>query len=301
MNTESDPKIFLPHIVAAIQKYGYAPEHNADWFLFYGTKNQTPVFVSWPDGTGVMAKKEPSVWHLFSEPLASEGERGKRVAELAISVLQDERIKEIVVEARPETRDEILQALPPNFVASPISYTLTWPMMDMSTFDPELPGGHFKRIRNVRTRFYNEHTVAMADVGTVDKKNLHAIVDRWEAALKEKKTPEILPDQYHTTIDGNFAGTKTARAMMVDGAPVGFNAGWEVPNSDIFYAAIGIHDYSLPDLGAILYLEDLAWLKNHGYKMVDTGGVDEGGPLEFKNKFLPVSYYKTHVFSIVRK
>ncbi len=301
MNIIDDPALFIPPALEAIRKYGYAPEHNVDWFLCYGNANQTSVFVSWPDDTGIMAKKEPQVWHLFSEPLAPACERGKCVADLAEHMLQDERIEKIVIEARTETREEILNALPPHLKSRSIEYTLTWPIMDMDMFDPKLPGRHFKSMRKEYHTFYRDHAIEVVDAATLDKNVLHGMVNRWEAALREKKTPDIRPDQYHRLVDANFRGTKTARAMVVDGAPVGFNAGWEVPNSKTFYTAVGIHDYSLPELGIILYLEDLLWLKQHGYKMVDTGGVDAGGPLEFKNKFLPVSWYETHVFSIVRK
>lgn len=91
------------------------------------------------------------------------------------------------------------------------------------------------------------------------------------------------------------------RVLIVDGRVVGLNAGWKIPNSARFYGAIGLHDYSLPDLGAILYLEDLIWMKEQGYKEADTGGSDTT-LLKFKSQFgRAASQYKTHIFSITKK
>jgi hypothetical protein len=105
---------------------------------------------------------------------------------------------------------------------------------------------------------------------------------------------------YHHAIDGNFEGMDEARVFMVDGSAAGINAGWMIPNSDRFYGAVGVHDYSVDDLGAALYLEDLVWLKGHGYHEADMGG-SEKSLLAFKNKFSPESFYKNDVFSVVKK
>lgn len=107
-------------------------------------------------------------------------------------------------------------------------------------------------------------------------------------------------EEYINIIDGNFKGTDTARIFVVDGKPAGMNAGWMIPNSERFYGAIGLHDYSWPELGDMLYLEDLEYLKSHGYGEVDMAG-SWHGLLDFKKKFLPESYYKTHVFCVAKK
>jgi hypothetical protein len=105
---------------------------------------------------------------------------------------------------------------------------------------------------------------------------------------------------YKQIIDGKFEGTDEARIFMVDGKPVGFNAGWMMPNRDRFYGAVGIHDYSIDDLGTMLYLEDLVWLKERGYNEVDMGG-SEKSAIPFKNKFGPREWYKSSIFSVRRR
>ena len=95
------------------------------------------------------------------------------------------------------------------------------------------------------------------------------------------------------------AGSDEARIFLVDGKAAGINVGWMTPNSDCFYGALGIHDYSLPDLGDMLYLEDLEWLKAKKYTKADMGG-GEKALTQFKSKFQPVSFHETHIFSVVR-
>ena len=89
--------------------------------------------------------------------------------------------------------------------------------------------------------------------------------------------------------------------MVVDGRPIGFNAGYEVPNMpDRFAGIIGIHDYSFKDLGTILWLEDLDWIKkNTKYKIYDMQG-DEGGGLDSKIRIGGRIERKTDTFSIRR-
>lgn len=284
----------------AIERYGYAPEHNTEWFGFYTDLDQMPVFVSWPDGTGLMTHKGENSWYTFSEPLAPAGSRGEKLAEFTCFALTQLNIKKVVIEARTETKEETLKYLSPDFEILP-DYTLVWPMMNLSKFDPELPGGHFKTLRNAKNIFFRDHKVEVVDAADVTPTELHEIVKHWRLVLESKHVQDIHDNSYHNIIDGNFRGTKTARAMVVDSKIVGFNAGWEIPNMNIFYAAIGIHNYSIRDLGLLLFLEDLEWLKRAGYLTVDLGGVENGGPLRFKNQFFPNSYYNSFVFSVFKK
>jgi len=90
-----------------------------------------------------------------------------------------------------------------------------------------------------------------------------------------------------------------ARKALVDGRPVGFNAGWETPNnSSEWSASIGIHDYSVHDLGVALMYEDLVWIKNAGYKTCDLEGSDASA-LHFKTQFFDsFTTYKTYTFYV---
>ncbi len=283
-----------------INKFGFAPEHNADWFVYYAAPGQKPIFIRWPDRTGLFTHRSETEWNIFSEPLAPQKERGKKIAEFIKSALSEE-IKKINIEARIDTKKSILEALDASFSAKRDDYSLVWPIMNMKKFDSGLPGGHFKSLRNAVNKFYKEHAIEISDARETPTDKLHSIVEKWFKTLKEKDVENILDHTYHNMIDAKFKGIKDIRAMKVDGKIVGLNGGWEIVNSDSYYAAVGIHDYSLHDLGLILYLEDLKYIKSAGYKTADMGGVEEGGPLNFKNQFLPESSYKTLVFSVIKK
>lgn len=301
MKIIDDSQIFRPLVERAIQKFGYAPEHNLDWWVDYTSFKQKPIFVEWPDGSGLLTHKSDKDWNLFSEPLMSQSSSGKQIIEFVEFALSQSGIERVTIEAREETRQRILEALSPSLKAQPIDYTLVWPVMNLQKFDPLMPGNHFKSLRNAKNKFYREHAVEVLDILSISKEELRSIVKKWSAILNSKSMEDVLDYTYFNLIDANFGGTKTARALSVDGNPVGFNAGWTIPNSDIFYSSIGVHDYSLPDLGVVLYLEDLEWIKSTGYKTADMGGVEVGSPLNFKNQFLPESWYKTFVFSIIKK
>lgn len=299
MNLHENVAAVRELIEETIRRYGFAPEHNIDWFHYAVEPYQKPIFFSWPDGTGLMTHKEEKEWYTFSEPIAPAGLRGKRIAEFARFALAESSIKKIVTEARADTRKEILKSLAPSFKTRSINYTLNWPVMNMEKFDPALPGGHFKSIRHAKGKFYKDHKVGIMDAKAIQKEFLRKIADVWIKA--RKGTDRAYKHSYINAAVAGFAGLESARAMIVDEKPVGFNAGWKMPNSDQYYAGIGIHDYSIRDLGLMLYLEDLEWIKNAGYKIADMGGVEKGGPLYFKNQFLPESWYKTFIFSIVKK
>lgn len=153
-------------------------------------------------------------------------------------------------------------------------------------------------MRKTKNKFYKNHSVALLDAKEYeDKKSLHSIVDEWRKKRGGNDRAHLFP--YHNFIDLNFKGATEARVFTVDGKACGINAGWMIPNSNIFYGALGIHNYSLPGLGDVLYLEDLDWLKNHGYEEANMGG-GESELTNFKNKFRPKSFYKTHIFSVVK-
>ena len=288
-----------PRIEEAIRKFGYAPEHNFDWYRFSADPKEKNIFVSSDQGGGLMTMLGKTNATVFSSPIAPPERRAKILIEYLEEMFCNPEIKKVEFELETPLRREFLKILPVAFMARSINFTLTWPIMNMKTFDPALPGGHYKYLRKEKNGFYREHAVTVEDAKTFeDKAGLRRIVDDWRK--KRTALDRAWYDEYYNIIDGNFAGTDTARVFLVDGKPTGINAGWMIPNSERFYGAIGLHDYSWPELGDMLYLEDLKYLKSHGYGEVDMAG-SWHGLLDFKKKFLPESYYKTHVFSVVRK
>ena len=309
MKIIEDPKIFRPLVEEAIKRYGFAPEHNLAWWLAYVDKTQKPVVAYWEEtGEIELAHKSDKDWYTFSEPLVKAENRGQHVAELVEFVLKNyPDVEKVVTEAQEDTRQQIIESLPEHLMVidhtedGENNYILTWPIMNMEKFDPALPGGHFKYLRNARNKFYREHKVEMKEASQVSKKDLCGVVDRWAAGAGNREVELVHEQPFYNLIETGFNGLTTARAMIINDQVVGFNAGWEIPNSKNFYAGIGIHDYSVPDLGLMLYLEDLEWMKKAGYPMADMGGIEEGNPLKFKNQFQPESWYNTYVFTIVRK
>lgn len=300
--------IFLKNILEeesiienSIKKYGYAPEHNFWWYYFQSNKESENVFVSFSDGSGLFTieergKKKSTV---FASPVAPPLRRVPIIVEYLEHIFQSSEIEKVTLELEVPLYKELLGTLPNDIKNRAINYTLTWPVYDLKMFDSSLPGGHWKTLRKARNKFYQNHLVSVADAKTYkDKDLLFQIINEWRKKRGGHDRTHFLP--YHRFIDGNFMGATEARVFIVDNKAVGINAGWLIPNSSIFYGALGIHDYSLPGLGDILYLEDLMWLKSQGYAGADMGG-GENALTNFKNKFYPKSLYKTHVFSVVKR
>lgn len=294
-----NPVVYRRHLLKAVRMYGHAPEHNTFWYQYETHPDQKPVFVRWPDGLGLMTYKEEDAWYVFSEPLTTPEKKVPILIPFLTYALQEEHIKKVVVELTAKTRKSLRQALPETLRDVSINYTLTWPIFDIANFNPALPGRVFKRLRNTRNKFYRTHYINVRDARTVPKTDLHSIAERWK---KMRGGADGTYDhRYRNLIENNFAGTQTARAIFVDGKVVAINAGWPVANRPgHYYAAVGIHDYSVPDVGVITNLEDLEWIKNAGYQTADFGG-GEKALTNFKKQFGPSSYYKTFVFSIVRR
>lgn len=294
-----DPVAYRPILAEAVRRYGHAPEHNVFWYQYEAHPDQKPVFVSWSDGSRLMTYKEESAWYVFSEPLATPEKKVSVLIQFIIHALKEKDIKKVVVELTAETRKSLRQALPETLRDVSINYTLTWPIFDIANFDPALPGRFFKRLRNARNKFYRTYHMDVRDARTVPKADLYNVAERWKKM--RGGTDGTYDHRYRNLIENNFEGTQTARAISVDGRVVAINAGWSVANRPgHYYAGVGIHDYSVSDIGLIMNLEDLEWIKNAGYKTADFGG-GEKALTNFKKHFGPSTYYKTFVFSIIRR
>ncbi len=285
-------------LTEAIRLYGYAPEHNVDWFLCATEKGAEPAFAWWSDGSGLMTHKKNADFYIFSEPVMPEDISAGRIVECIEKVFEDPEIKKIWFELRTPVRKQLLKVLPESVKANSINYSLTWPVMDMSSFDPALPGGHYKSIRNAKNSFYRDHKVEVTEAKSREKLELHALIDSWEKA--RRASDRAYPHTFHNLVDADFIGMSEARVFIVDGKALGLNAGWLMSNSDCYYGAVGLHDYSQKDLGLMLYLEDLLWLKSKNYRIVDMGGGEKALTV-FKNQFKPNHWYKTFVFSVIRR
>lgn len=279
-----------------ISKYGYVPDHNFDWLMYCADEGE-PRAAVWDEEYLVWCYQNKNEWIVVSDPIVPKGKQGEILGELAANIFSAGASKIRFLDLREGPR-HIVRSLHPDGYG--FDYEIVWPVVDMNLFDPKLAGGHLKSIRNALNKFNREHSVKITPTDGVDKKDLHGIVERWLDNRTRAGIEELVPKRYHNMIDGNFRGTKSARVMVVNGQPVGFNAGWETPNADKEWAAaIGIHDFSVKDLGISLLVEDLEWIKSAGYKTCDLEGSDPE-PLKFKIQFFPNGYssYKTYTFQI---
>lgn len=284
-------------IEKSINAFGYAPEHKYEHYVMSLEDDEKGTFVVWDDATALLTHEKNGEWFVFSEPIAPQALAASRMIEFVQKAFEDSAIKKIWFELQTKTRKDFLRTLPNTFRANPINYTLIWPVMNMNSFDPALPGGHWKSMRNARNKLYREHAVEIREASQVSKNELHDIIDTWVKA--RKAGDRAYPHMYHHMIDHSFPGVTSARAMIVDGTARGINAGWATQKAGEYYGAVGIHDYSIPDLGQMLFLEDMTWIKNAGFETADMAG-GEKKLTYYKNQFLPEFSYKTFVFSVVR-
>ncbi len=294
-----DVERFRSVAAAAIDRYGHLPDHQLALFECGEEEDFLPAVLSWPDGTAILAYKEPDKWTFIVEPLAPQEGANALLVKAMQELFTDPNTKKIHLELRAGPRKELRAALPAASLRDcSINYSLTWPVMDLAEFDTELNGGKWKTIRKERNRFYREHTVEVKDAKTMPTEELNALIVTWSKSRNPHE--RTYPRTYYSAVERKFDGMTSARVLMVDGVACGLNVGWEIPNRPgWYYGGMGIHTYAYPELGNMLYLEDILWIKNAGYANVDMGG-SWGGSITFKKKFFPDRWYKSFIFSIVR-
>lgn len=287
-------------IEKTINRYGYAPEHNFWWYQCQNDKDSKTVFMESHGGTGLLTiedikKKKCSV---FSSPLAPHKLRTEIIIEYLNYALFERKFEKVVFELEYSLYKELTNSMPNKMKEKHLNYTLTWPIYNLAEFDQTLTGNKWKTLRKQNNKFYKNHNVSVVDAKDYKNKNeLIAIIEDWRKNRKGKDRANL--SHYKNFIINNFNGSDEARVFIVDDKACGINAGWKIPNINRYYGALGIHNYSLDGLGDALYLEDLIYLKQKGYKEADMGG-GESALTNFKNKFRPKSFYKTYIFSVVK-
>jgi hypothetical protein len=286
----------------SIARWGHCEEHNLSHFLSLGTSAKIPVFVSFDDSMGILALKSKTgkLWYVMREVLAPKEKKAEIFLEFAEHIMKDMGIERIQVEFEERFRDELLQKLEDTSLrACSVNYYLDWPLFDMERWDGDkMPGKEWKKLRNIKNKFYKEHKVEVRNPEDADKEELKRIVKDW----KSKRNAEdfAYTHEYMDVVENGFKGFDEVRVLFIDSKPRAITGGWKVPNSDQYYSSLGIFDYSVERLGEIANLDDLVYLKSRGYKIVNFGGSDSD-LLEFKKKFRPHSQYRTYTFSIAKK
>lgn len=286
-------------IEEAIQKYGYAPEHNFFHFRNWQGEGTRNFLFQFDDGA-ILARQEDEVWYIFSEILAASVARIKILSEFLNHCFSDKKTNRVSVEFETDFYREVLKFLSLSpWRACPVNYSLTWPIFDLIKWDPNLSGGEWKKLRYQIGLFYRQHKVEIVNGRDCQPSDLKKIVEAWRKKRQGSDRSYFYP--YDNLIDSGFAGVKFCRVFVMDGAPATITAGWEIPNQrGSYYSAVGLHNYSCDYLGEAANVDDLSFLKNQGYKWANFGGGEEE-LTGFKMKFHPCRTYDTHVFSIKRR
>lgn len=294
-----NPQEIRPLVSACIEKYGWMPEHHLDNFLHSADTGYRSVFFLSPEGYGMMGYVAPEKgkWEMVVEPCAPEDARVPFILNVLRDLFASPDTASVSLEIREETHRRIVRGLPEKLRARTVAETLIWPVMALSGYDASLQGPFYKPLRNVRNRFLREHASAMVPADTVPREALHAVLQAWKQ--NRPATHRAYLPAYRAFVDTGFAGTEQAYALVVDGKPEAFAAGWRIPNSDGYYPAILLHSYACWGLGEMFMMETLGRIKGSGYAFADLGGSD-APLLSFKKRFGPVTTYDTKRFSVVR-
>jgi GNAT superfamily N-acetyltransferase len=284
-------------------QYGCAAEHNYACYshtIHQVDPNATPLVFIANDGTAVLAAYEPknNEYRLFTEILAPIDRKASLLNEFLDYIYSlDIKPKKVWLELETDTRRAVLSELrETKYRCTDINYTLIWPIFEMDNWNGDLmQGGEWKDMRYYWNKFFRDHKVEFVTADKVSKDELKALVYDWK---KNRTTGDIAYiDYYVKAIEDGFEGYDINRIMVVDGKVAAITAGFET-RPGYYYSSIGLYDVNLPRCNEVANMDDLINLKKLGYKLVDFGGIEKS-KLEFKKKFRPTRYYKTHVFSIV--
>jgi len=294
---ESITEALAEDVERSIRKHGWSAEHNYWHYQYDKAKDEQNIFFLYEDDMGILASysQKTNTWTMFSEVLAPEERRLGVFLQFLEHVLSEKKGKKVVVELESSFRDAVLEAIKGKYHAAKPTMVLTWPLFDMAQWDPTLPGGEWKKLRNIINTFYREHKVEVMPSTEVPFPKLKAILDAWKQ--NRPKEDRTYSSHYLNAIKANFKGYDMTRTLVVDGEPCSITGGWKVPNSGTYYSAFGLHNYKYDRLGEVTNIDDLNELKRRGHAWVDFGGSD-GNLLEFKKKFRPHRYYDTITFSI---
>lgn len=284
-------------IASAISKYGFSPDHNYYNYLYLQNADKKCVFFDFGHSRGVVAfhSKKNNVWRVTNGVFAPQKERLGIFLDFLNHIFKEKKPKKVFVEFSEEFKSEIFKKLKGSYKFNAI-YSFYWPIYNMDNLDERLSGKQWKKLRNIRNRFYNNYSVEVKNPKDIGKGALKKVLLSWA----KKRYPRDRADvrYYLNIIENDFEGFDVLRAISLNGEACSFSGGWMVPNSGIFYYAIGIFNYRYRDFGDFINLDDLLHAKKLGHVYVDFGGCSDKASIVFKRKFNPVQIYKTCFFSI---
>ena len=295
-------KVIKPVNNAAVKRIfelqGWETEHNFYHYMNTGVSHESCFFPVFEGKYGIMAFENKGVMWCYTDSLAPKNKALKFFMEFLEWAFEQGAKK-----VRAEIREELWKAVVKNvktggYRAIKPSYVYSWPVYDLKAWDPNLSGAAFKKLRNIRNRFQQNYKINILGREETSKNDILRVFKRWEERRKGDDKTHM--ECYKAPVKNGFVGYDSVRLIEIDGRICAINGGWKIPNSNIFYSQLGLHHYSMPNLGDFCYIEDLTFLKESGYEFANFGG-STPAMMVFKNKFFPTYVYKTIEFSIVKK
>lgn len=289
-------------IEKCIKGNGFAAEHNYGYYTWLEEPGRKNIFIKFPGNSGILAQHNPKLntWYFISLPIAKKAERINLIVESIKFLFEAKKAKKVMVELPSELKSKLSSMLKSSkYRIGRNNYVYYWPVFDMKKWNgDELSGKTWKKLRNIKNRFYKLNKVAVEDSRKISPERLKKIVHDW--VKKRTNIDRPFYHRYLNMVRENFNGVEFARTLLVNNEPCTITAGWRIPNSNDYYSGIGVYNYKFSDIGEIANLDDLVFLKKKKFEKVDFGG---SGPtlLNFKKKFQPAYIHKTFSFPIVRK
>ena len=285
-------------IESFISEKGYGCDHNYWHGRNMGEKGESPVLYVTEKGDGIFALfyADDNDYEQLSGVLAPEERRKDVIYEFAEKVF-DKGAKKFFINTSPELRADMQGDK--KFIVSKVLRSFESPVFDLNDLDLSLSGKDWKKVRNHINSLVKNHSIRVEDCRVVDKEKLFQVVDEWAKSRKSLVSKSWKP-YFMNFVKNGFQGCDVTRCVIVDGELCSVSAGWKIPNSDIYYSSIGIHNYRYNGLGEFAYIDELKELKNKGYSLVDLGGSEQRF-FDFKRKFNPEYSYKSLFYWIKRK
>src|SRR3989344_8891602 len=172
MKIIENPKIEEALIRKIIEKHGHTPDHNFDWLMYCADEGK-PKAAIFEDKYLIWSFASEKGWIICSDPIAPAKIRLKILQELINYLIGRNADKIFFLDVREEINNFCKKKYQNNYF---FEYELIWPVLNMGNFNPSLPGGHFKSIRNAKNKFYKENEVKVVLALSVEKNELHKTV-----------------------------------------------------------------------------------------------------------------------------
>src|SRR3989344_8810517 len=147
-------------VTGAINKYGFSPDHNYCNYLYLQNTNKKCIFFDFGQSKGIIAfyNKKNNVWRVTNGVFAHPKEKLDIFLIFLNYIFKEKKSKKVFVEFSEDFKSEIFKKLK-NLYKFNVSYSLYWPIYNLDNLDEKLSGKQWKKLRNIRNRFYNHYKI----------------------------------------------------------------------------------------------------------------------------------------------